>query len=59
MGYYNERAPGLESEARGLFTKKSKLKICIYTAGGKASEACLFYVAWTTAKNESITFLRK
>jgi hypothetical protein len=48
-----------ESEARALLTRNQKMKICILTAGGKASEACLFYVAWTTHKNESISFLRK
>lgn len=42
-----------------MVSKKGNLKVCIMGAGGRGSDASLFYVAWTTAKNESISFLRK
>ena len=35
------------------------MKICVLTAGGQGSEACLFYIAWTTEKHESASFLRQ
>ena len=49
-----------ESELRALQTKLKKFKICILTAGASlGQDACLFYVAWSNAKDESIGYLRK
>jgi len=42
-----------------MLTRLKKLKLCIMTAGGKGSDACLFYIAWSSCKEESLTFMRK
>jgi hypothetical protein len=43
-----------------MSTRLKEFKICVLTAGGgTANDACLFYVAWSNAKDESIAFLRK
>ena len=48
-----------ESEIRSIQSRFKKLKFCVFTAGGKGAEACLYYVAWSMAKNETISYLRK
>ena len=42
-----------------MLTRFKKFRLCVLTAGGSGSEASLFYVAWSNAKDESLSYLRK